>query len=296
VAHWDTIKWLLGPSGLGALYVWNSNRIRARVRNFAAASVDARFISFEAENISGTKTSMEPVFTLVGYTPKRERETYAFTIENKDRALEPHKVTLFTAAHSAPQNRLIFFLWYMTFTMPLTRGRTVKLRFRNGEFKPIGLLPFYSGLLCFRWFGWVPEQPPHTRNTQLAMQAEFRAQETLTVGTPDHPDLKERAHRGCVVQCKLVNESREKVAIVHGVQAFDRRGDALPIDWSDGIDDLGMPDHCGSKIRVEGENMLYIRHRQGMDVNYARIVIEHNMPHSPAFATLDDYFIEGGPA
>ena len=287
---------MLGPSGLGAFSVWYSNRIHARVRSFAAASVDARFISFEAENISGTKTSMEPVFTLVGYAPKGERQTYTFTIENKDRALEPHKVVRFNAVHSNPQNRLIFFLWYMTFTMPLTRGRRVKLRFRNGEFKPIGPLPFYWGLLRFRWNGWVPEQPTHTQNTQIARQAEFQAQETLTVGKPDHPDLRERAHRVSVVQCKLVNESKAKVAIVSGVQAFDIRGEPLPIEWSDGIDDLGMPDHCGGKIRVEGENMLYIRHREGNDVKYARIVIDHNMPNSPAVATLDDYFVEGATA
>ena len=161
---------------------------------------------------------------------------------------------------------------------------------------PIGLLPFYWGLLRFRWNGWVPEQPAHTQNTLFAMLAEFQAQETLTVGKPEHPELKERTHRACVVQCKLVNESKVKVAVVHGVQAFDIRGDALPIEWSDGIDDLGMPDYCGNKIRVEGEKMLFIRRRDGLDVNYARIVIEHNMPRSPATATLDDYFIEGASA
>ena len=42
--------------------------------------------------------------------------------------------------------------------------------------------------------------------------------------------------------------------------------------------------------------MLYIRHREGNDVNYARIVINHNMPNSPAVATLDDYFVDGATA
>jgi hypothetical protein len=86
------------------LYAWNANRIRVRVGRFAAASVDARFISFEAENVSGTKTSMEPVFTLTAYTPQRERQTSAPTASRRIRASRA-RTSLFAAASSDAARR-----------------------------------------------------------------------------------------------------------------------------------------------------------------------------------------------
>lgn len=178
----------------------------------------------------------------------------------------------------------------------LVRSFSPTLSDRLGISSDKGVAAIVAAIVAAVRKGAAPEQPTQNQNKQVATEAEFQAQETLIVGKPNHPDLAVREHRVCVVQCKLINESKVKVAIVHRVQAFDIRGDELPIQWSEGVDALGNPDHCGDKIRVEGEKMLYIRHREGMDVNYARIVIEHNMPGSPAVVTLNDYFIEGASA
>lgn len=296
-AHWDAIKWVLGPSGGGLLVTAWFKRTRVRVRRLTLGS-NPRLLGFEAENIGDKRTSMEPSFKLVGYTPKRKRHTYAFNIANDDRALDPHTVKVFNASHSNPENRLIAFLWYMTFVMPLTKGKTIRIRFRDGSLKSTGFLPFYWGLLLFRLFGWVPDETDSQGRATRAVPDEFQAPPTLITGKPEHPALQERAHRVCVVECKLINESRDKLAIVDHVEAFNIRGEPITIDWSDGISDVGMPDNCGGRIRVEREkeNKLYIRDRMGEDMNFVRIVIHHNLPLSPATATLDDYFVEGATA
>lgn len=283
---------ILAPTGIWKWWVVYRDRVRVKVRQLGTAGPDIRFIGFNAENVSDKLTSMEPVFTLVGYTPKREQQIYRFTFETKERQLLPHKEAGFVAAHGA-QNINVLFLWYMTLKIPLTKGKAIRLRYRNADFVEVGVFPFYAGLIVFRVFGWVPNPAPPSKNAALAIIAEYQAQETLIAGMPEHPALAEHRHKVAVVQCKLVNQSKMKKAQVTDVKAYQRNGDELPITWSDGIDDLGNPDHCGNLILVESEAMLYLRHNWGQSINYARIVIEHNMPSSPAVATLDDWHAVG---
>jgi hypothetical protein len=134
-------------------------RIRIKVRELDLTLFDTtiRKITFEAENVSSILTSFEPYFTLTGYSPERKKQTYTFTIEGNDRQLPSHVSRHFTGQHNNTDNRIIVFLWFMTFRLPLSRGRCVRVRFTNSDFVPIGFIKFQWARLLFIWFGRVPK-------------------------------------------------------------------------------------------------------------------------------------------
>ena len=146
----------------GGIWFWIDkfrNRIHIKVRKLGLPMGDTsvRAITFEAENVSSTLTSFEPKFMLIGYSPERKRQTYTFTIDGDDRQLPSHGSKKFIGWHDHSENRILLFLWFMTFQLPLTRGRCVRVRFRNSEFKPISFVRFHWEKLLFLWFGKVPE-------------------------------------------------------------------------------------------------------------------------------------------
>lgn len=160
--EYDTLLKALGAIATpGGIWIWFDkyrNRIRVRVHSLAFPPGDpiARTIVFEAENICDTLTSLEPTFTMTGLTPERVMRTYTFTIDGKDRQLSPHIPKQILAVHNNKENGRMLFLWYMTFTIPLTRGSTIKLRYRNANREILGFFRFHLERLQFKWVGKVP--------------------------------------------------------------------------------------------------------------------------------------------
>jgi len=152
------IKVIATVAAPGGIWFWIDkyrNRIRIKVRKLGLPPGDTsiRGIAFEAENVSSTLTSFEPKFILTGYLPERKKQTYIFTIDGNDRQLPSHVSKQFTSWHNNMENRILLFLWFMTFELPLSRGRSVRVRVKNSEFKPIGFFKFHWQRLLFIWFG-----------------------------------------------------------------------------------------------------------------------------------------------
>lgn len=156
------IKVLATVAAPGGIWFWIDkfrNRIRIKVRKLGLppGNTSIRGITFEAENVSSTITSFEPKFRLTGYSPERKRQTYTFTIDGNDRQLPSHVSKQILGWHNDAENKILLFLWFMTFELPLSRGRCVRvrIRIRKSEFKPIGILRFHWERLLFLWFGKV---------------------------------------------------------------------------------------------------------------------------------------------
>lgn len=146
----------------GGIWFWIDkyrNRISIKIRrlNFPLDNTSLRGITFEAENVSSVLTSFEPEFTLVGYSPERRKQIYTFRFDGTDRQLPSHVSKQFLGWHNHAENRILLFLWFMTFRFPLSRGRYKNVRVRNSSFEPVGFLQFHWERLLFIWFGKVPE-------------------------------------------------------------------------------------------------------------------------------------------
>ena len=156
------IKALATIAAPGGIWFWIDkfrNRICIKIRKlgFPRGDTSIRGITFEAENVSSTLTSFEPKFTLTGYSPERRKQTYTFTIDGADRQLPSHVSKQFVGWHNHAENRILIFLWFMTFQLPLSRGRCVRLRVRNSRFERIGFFRFHWERLLFIWFRRLPE-------------------------------------------------------------------------------------------------------------------------------------------
>lgn len=154
------ITTIAAPGGIWFYIDKFRNRIRVKVRQFGfpLGDTSTRGIIFEAENVSSTVTSFESQFTLTGYSPERKNQTYTFTFDiHSDRQLPSHVSKHFVGWHSHTENRSLPFLWFMTFQLPLSRGRCVRIHVRNSGFKQIAFFRFHWERLMFLWFGKIPE-------------------------------------------------------------------------------------------------------------------------------------------
>ena len=164
IQHYDVaIKIVTAVAVPGGIWFWIDkyrNRIRIKVRRFElpARDTSVRGIAFECENISGSLTSLEPTFTLTGYTPERGRQTYTFTIDGNDRQLPPHVPKQVLGFHNDRENRIILLLWYMAFTVSLTKGAPIRLRYRNAECVRLGFFRFHWERLRYVWLGKMPSK------------------------------------------------------------------------------------------------------------------------------------------
>jgi hypothetical protein len=298
----DLIKWVGGPVGsvgsaVFAFWKWYQSRSSVSVRDFDLGSPNLRFVAFKATNISDKTTSFEPRFTLTGYTPKRERQSYTYSIEGGDRQLPPHAEKNFSAAHSDSANKDVAFLWYMKARINLAGGKHLTKRYLNGSFKELGYWQYAFGLLRFKLLRSERGVPEFSLNTRLAVQADEIAKQveavepTLIAGVPEHPPIQLMDHRAPVIQIKLVNEALNAKAYVNMVNVYDIHKVPVPASWSDVIDEFGNTAPCGNLVLVEHEKMLYIRHEHGLPLNYAFVVIHHNMPGSPLYVKHDDFHV-----
>lgn len=153
------IVFLAAPGGIWFWIDKFRNRIRIKIRKlgFSLGDTSTRGIKFEAENISAVLTSFEPEFSLVGYSPERKKQTFTFRFDGADRQLPSHVSKQFLGWHNHAENRIMLFLWFMTFRFPLSSGRSVVVRIRNSNFETVGFLQFHWERLLFRCFGKVPD-------------------------------------------------------------------------------------------------------------------------------------------
>lgn len=148
----------------GGIWVWVDkyrSRVRVRIRNVRLGSSNMLIIAFGAENISSIMTSYEPTLHLTGYhsePAKRTKYSYQFTAEMTDRQLTPHVEKLVVAIHNEKDKPGINFLWYMTLTVTLTRGRKIRVRIRNAYFERMGFLRFQWERFCYLAFGKTPDR------------------------------------------------------------------------------------------------------------------------------------------
>lgn len=146
----------------GGIWFWVDkyrSRIRVNVRNFSFASsiTSASGLTFEAENISSILTSLEPIFFVTSYTLKREKRVYKFKVEGDDRQLLPHLPKKFVGLNNNAEDQVMHSFWYMTVTIPLTRGRCQHLRFRNAKFERLGAARFHYERLFYVCFDKSPD-------------------------------------------------------------------------------------------------------------------------------------------
>jgi len=144
----ETVTALGTPGGIWFLIDKYRGRLRVRLRNVDLALLERepRKITFEIENISAAVNSFEPTLRLVGYHSDRGRIwkkfEYAFAVESPDRQLAPHVAKQIVATHCERDKPGINFLWCMTLTVTLARGRKVRVHIRNAEFKTVKPLRF----------------------------------------------------------------------------------------------------------------------------------------------------------
>lgn len=155
------IKAIATIAAPGGIWFWIDkfrNRIRVKVRRLSLPpySTSPCGITFEAENVSSNLTSFEPNFTMTGYSSERKKQTYTFRITD-DRQLPSHLPKGFFGWDDDAQKDSLLFLWFMTFQLPLSRGKRVSVRVRNVEFKQLSFFRFHWERLLFLWFGKVPE-------------------------------------------------------------------------------------------------------------------------------------------
>lgn len=147
--------WIAAISTLAGLSVRYLNRRRAIVHAIRTVGPHEYTIAIDVESVGDKPTSLLPNLCMVGYSPKRVRNIYAFRIDGNDRQLDSHKQKTFIACHSDQHNDMIHYLWYITFTIPVTRGLDINLRYRNIGFERLTIFQFYWGLFQFKLFGYI---------------------------------------------------------------------------------------------------------------------------------------------
>lgn len=118
------------------------------------------------------------------------------------------------------------------------------------------------------------------------IQDDLKTDERIVAGTPIHPDLRERAHSTCVIQCTLFNKSKRK-AYVNAVSVYDQRGSKIDVTWSDEIDQLGNPQNPCQLIGLVDACTLFIRKNDGELLAYARIAISQSFSETPMEVIFD---------
>src|ERR1022692_4393469 len=154
--HQDAVtKFVFALAAPGGIWFWVDkirNRVRIRIRDVRMIGSEVLGIAFEAENISSNLTSFEPRLLLTGYDTKRMKVSYTFTAFDDDRQLTPLVAKQIVTNPNAKEKQAPIFLWSMTLTITLTRGRKVRVRILNADFRTLGFPRFQWGRFSFLVF------------------------------------------------------------------------------------------------------------------------------------------------
>ena len=118
------------------------------------------------------------------------------------------------------------------------------------------------------------------------IHSDLKADEEIIFGEPREPRLAIDNHSRCVIVCTLFNKSRRK-AFVESVRAIDEQNEEVPITWSSKIDTLGNPQEpFGLEGLIDSIN-LWVRRKDGEQINYMSLKISHSFAGSPATVTFN---------
>lgn len=114
-------------------------------------------LKFEIENVGGRTTSLRPFVRVTFVAPKGarfEKHTVIYDVRELDRSLPPFAAKVFEAtAREAHANYA--FSWFRVYRFQTTTGHWVRVRLRNAQLEPVGLLPFTFERIWFRLTGRV---------------------------------------------------------------------------------------------------------------------------------------------
>jgi len=155
------IKALATIAGSGGIWFWVDkfkNRIRVKIWNvrFPLDDKNVPGFQFEAENVSNSLTSFSPEFTITGYTKERKKLTSRFTFDRNERQLPSYVAKEFVGWPKDSTYSNFYFQWFIIVQFPLSRGQSVRLRFRNMELQQISFLRFQWERLLYICVGKLP--------------------------------------------------------------------------------------------------------------------------------------------
>ncbi len=112
----------------------------------------------------------------------------------------------------------------------------------------------------------------------------------LIVSKLQHPDLRERSHKKCVLGCSLVNKSGDTI-VINKVIALDRKNVPIRITWSNRISELGNPIDPRELIGIKNAETetLFLRANTGEEIEYCKLEIYHSISDKPLIQTFDEY-------
>lgn len=119
---------------------------------------------FEIENASPTVTSLTPVIRSTFWYPRSgryHRGHAVYDVREVDRELPAFRAKLLSAsARSLPPG--YGFSWFRAYEFQPRRGRGMRVRVRNADLEPLGILRFWVEMWRFRLTGRVGQTPPTT--------------------------------------------------------------------------------------------------------------------------------------
>ncbi len=117
---------------------------------------------------------------------------------------------------------------------------------------------------------------------------ELKSDESVVVSRLIHPGLTNREHDKCVITCTLFNKSKRKV-FVDTVQAFDSKGQPIPVTWSNVISSCGNPETPCELIGIVDTEDLFVYRTDGKELSFCRLTIRHSFAKEPIDAVFDEY-------
>jgi len=104
---------------------------------------------------------------------------------------------------------------------------------------------------------------------------EIKSDEVVIASKIQHPELNEPDHSKSVLYFTLLNKSHRKVSIT-SLKAFDRKGNEIPIEWSDSIDKLGNIQNSTGLLGLKDSVEIFIRRNDGESYFITNICIKHS--------------------
>lgn len=114
--------------------------------------------------------------------------------------------------------------------------------------------------------------------------------DNLIVSKLQHPDLRERSHKKCVLGCSIVNKSGDTI-VINKVIALDRKNEPIRITWSNRISELGNPIDPRELIGIKNAETetLFLRANTGNEIDFCKLEIYHSLSDNPITKTFDEY-------
>lgn len=165
--EWDLALKVLGAlAAPGGLWFWidrYNNRVRLVIRRAEIANADASGtrLTLVVENVGSNTTSAGPNLTVAGLNTKRYKFCLCYRLEGDHTKFVPFEAVNLNAAHGNAESETLIWAWYFVVTIPLSRGRPLKIRYRNVEFQRLSFSRFHWERFCFLHLKRTPD-PDHS--------------------------------------------------------------------------------------------------------------------------------------